>query len=74
MRGQITVMQEEIAKSDLIIAELNMTIEDLREYNARLEHDIQYKDGKIHIVHTPLAVKYSAVGPLCCEIRSLISA
>ena len=44
-------MQEEIAKSDLIIAELNMTIEDLREYNARLEHDIQYKDGKIH-THT----------------------
>ena len=53
-------MQEEIAKSDLIIAELNMTIEDLREYNARLEHDIQYKDGKIH-THTSHIVNSTGV-------------
>ena len=34
-------MQEEMAKSDLIIAELNITIEDLKEYNTKLESDIQ---------------------------------
>ena len=36
-----------MAKSDLIIAELNITIEDLREYNTKLEHDIHSKEGKI---------------------------
>lgn len=36
-----------MAKSDLIIAELNITIEDLREYNTKLEHDIFSKEGKI---------------------------
>ena len=36
-----------MAKSDLIIAELNITIEDLREYNTKLQNDIHYNDGKI---------------------------
>ena len=34
-----------MAKSDLIIAELNITIEDLREYNTKLQNDIHYNDG-----------------------------
>ena len=50
MKSQLREMQEEMAKSDLIIAELNITIEDLKEYNSKLESDIQQdnqsKDGK----------------------------
>ena len=44
-----------MAKSDLIIAELNITIEDLREYNTKLQNDIHYNDGKI--VYTRLNLK-----------------
>ena len=47
LKAEIRGLQEEMAKSDLIIAELNITIEDLREYNTKLEHDIFSKEGRI---------------------------
>ncbi|KAL5254076.1 hypothetical protein ACHWQZ_G013739 [Mnemiopsis leidyi] len=45
LKAEIRGLQEEMAKSDLIIAELNITIEDLREYNTKLEHDIFSKEA-----------------------------
>ena len=39
--GQTRALQEEMAKSDLLIAELNITIEELKDHNTKLEYDLQ---------------------------------